>query len=208
MRIAVAGGGPAGLFFAILIRRAVPSAEVTVFERNRADDTFGFGVVFSDRTLAGIHQADPVLTEALGEFGRHWDTIEVRLKGQRIRCGGNGMAAVARRTLLALLQSRARESGAELRFAVAAADPSVGERVCLYVVPHPGASVTLEQVRAGMEEAGVARFKFPEYLVIVSALPATKVGKIDKKALRDDITRRLAAQDGVQSVSRPARAST
>jgi 2-polyprenyl-6-methoxyphenol hydroxylase-like FAD-dependent oxidoreductase len=116
MRIAVAGGGPGGLFFATLMRRADPSAGVTVFERNRADDTFGFGVVFSDRTLDGIHQADPVLRQALDGHGRHWDEIEVRLKGERIRCGGNGMTAIARRTLLALLQERARDAGAELRF--------------------------------------------------------------------------------------------
>ncbi|MEU9456826.1 FAD-dependent monooxygenase [Streptomyces sp. NPDC048277] len=116
MRIAVVGGGPGGLFFATLIRRADPSAEVTVFERNRADDAFGFGVVFSDRTLAGIHEADPVLREALDAHGRHWDEIEVRLKGERIRCGGNGMAAIVRRTLLGLLQERARATGADLRF--------------------------------------------------------------------------------------------
>jgi anthraniloyl-CoA monooxygenase len=116
MRVAVAGGGPGGLFFATLIRRADPSIEVTVFERNRADDTFGFGVVFSDRTLAGIHEADPVLREALAEHGRHWEEIEIRLKGERIRCGGNGMAAIARKTLLALMQARARDTGADLRF--------------------------------------------------------------------------------------------
>jgi salicyloyl-CoA 5-hydroxylase len=116
MRIAVAGGGPGGLFLAALIRKADPSTNVTVFERNRADDTFGFGVVFSDRTLAGIVEADPVLRDALDAHGRHWDAIEVRLKGERIRCGGNGMAAIARRTLLGLLQDRARELGADLRF--------------------------------------------------------------------------------------------
>jgi anthraniloyl-CoA monooxygenase len=116
VRVAVAGGGPGGLFFATLIRRADPSAEVIVFERNRADDTFGFGVVFSDRTLEGIHEADPVLREALSSRGRHWDVIEIRLKGERIRCGGNGMAAIARRTLLGLMQERARGAGAELRF--------------------------------------------------------------------------------------------
>ncbi|MFJ8537176.1 FAD-dependent monooxygenase [Streptomyces sp. NPDC093591] len=116
MRIAVVGGGPGGLFFAALIRQADPSVEVTVFERNRADDAFGFGVVFSDRTLAGIHAADPVLREALDAHGRHWDDIEVRLKGERISCGGNGMAAIVRRTLLALLQERARGLGADLRF--------------------------------------------------------------------------------------------
>jgi 2-polyprenyl-6-methoxyphenol hydroxylase-like FAD-dependent oxidoreductase len=116
MRIAVAGGGPGGLFFATLMRRADPSAQVTVFERNRADDTFGFGVVFSDRTLESIHAADPVLRQALADHGRHWDEIEVRLKGSRIRCGGNGMASIVRRTLLTLLQERARDAGAELRF--------------------------------------------------------------------------------------------
>ena len=116
VRVAVVGGGPGGLFFATLIRRADPSVDVTVFERNRADDTFGFGVVFSDRTLAGIHEADPVLREALATHGRHWDDIEVRLKGERIRCGGNGMAAIARQTLLTLMQARARELGADLRF--------------------------------------------------------------------------------------------
>src|SRR3954447_19289408 len=116
MRVAVAGGGPGGLFFATLIRRAGPSVEVTVFDRTRADDTFGFGVVFSDRTLAGIHEADPVLREALDAHGLHWQDIEVRLKGERIRCGGNGMAAIARRVLLALMQARAREAGAQLHF--------------------------------------------------------------------------------------------
>ncbi|GII85522.1 hypothetical protein Ssi03_35120 [Sphaerisporangium siamense] len=116
MRIAVVGGGPGGLFFATLMKQASPAAEVTVFERNRADDTFGFGVVFSDRTLEAVHEADPVLRRALTGHGRHWDEIEVRLKGERVRCGGNGMAAVVRRTLLLLLTERAREVGATLRF--------------------------------------------------------------------------------------------
>lgn len=116
MRIAVVGGGPGGLFLAAVLRKADPSVAVTVFERNRADDTFGFGVVFSDRTLEGIHEADPVLREALDDVGVRWDAIEVRLKGERLRCGGNGMAAIARRTLLLLLQERAREVGADLRF--------------------------------------------------------------------------------------------
>lgn len=116
MRVAVAGGGPGGLFFATLLRRLDPSIEITVFERNRADDTFGFGVVFSDRTLAGIHDADPVLRRALDDHGCHWDEIEVRLKGERLRCGGNGMAAIVRKTLLVLMQERARDLGADLRF--------------------------------------------------------------------------------------------
>src|SRR5882757_538633 len=117
VRVAVVGGGPGGLFLATLLRQSDPSTEVTVFERNRAGDTFGFGVVFSDRTLAGIHAADPVLREALERHGRHWDEIEVRLKGERLRCAGNGLAAIARRTLLRLLADRAEEAGAQVRYA-------------------------------------------------------------------------------------------
>ncbi|MGN9837294.1 FAD-dependent monooxygenase [Nonomuraea sp. H19] len=116
MRIACVGGGPGGLFLATLIKHARTEHEVVVFERNQADDTFGFGVVFSDRTLDGIHEADPVLRHALAEHGRHWEEIEVRVKGERIRCGGNGMAAISRQTLLALLRDRARDAGADVRF--------------------------------------------------------------------------------------------
>jgi 2,3-dihydroxybenzoate-AMP ligase len=81
--------------------------------------------------------------------------------------------------------------------AVAMPDPILGERICLYVVPVPGSTVSLQEVRAAMERIGVARFKLPEHLVLVDELPVTKVGKIDKKALREDIARRLAADDNV-----------
>ena len=116
LRIACVGGGPGGLFFAALAKQAHPEAEITVFERNRAEDTFGFGVVFSDATLAGIHAADPVLRTALDELGTHWDDIEVRLKGETFSCGGNGMTAIVRKTLLQLLQERAIAAGVDLRF--------------------------------------------------------------------------------------------
>jgi anthraniloyl-CoA monooxygenase len=120
VRIAVLGGGPGGLLAALLAKRSDPGREVTLFERNRAGDTFGFGVVFSDATLDGIDAADPVLRRALTEHGVHWDPIEVRLRGERWRFGGNGMAAVARRRLLTLLQERAAEAGVDLRFATPA----------------------------------------------------------------------------------------
>ena len=119
-RIAIVGGGPGGLFAAMLLKRADPARDIVVFERNGPADTFGFGVVFSDATLTGIHAADPVLLDALTEHGVHWDTIEVRLRGERHRCSGNGMAAVERRTLLHLLQERAAGEGVELRFGTTA----------------------------------------------------------------------------------------
>ena len=120
VRIACLGGGPGGLLAALLAKRGDPDREVTVFERNRPGDTFGFGVVFSDATLEGIHAADPVLRGALAGHGAHWDEIEVRLRGERWQFGGNGMAAVARKTLLSLLQQRAAEAGVDIRFATPA----------------------------------------------------------------------------------------
>lgn len=116
MRIACIGGGPGGLFLSALVRRELPDAEVVVYERNRATDAFGFGVVFSNATLGAIDAADPVLRDALLEHGHHWDDIEVRVHGERLRCGGNGMAAIVRSTLLQLLQERARAGGVDLRF--------------------------------------------------------------------------------------------
>lgn len=104
------------MFLGALLRRELPDAQVVVYERNRATDAFGFGVVFSNATLGAIDAADPVLRDALLAHGCHWDDIEVRVHGERLRCGGNGMAAIVRSTLLRLLQQRARDEGVELRF--------------------------------------------------------------------------------------------
>jgi anthraniloyl-CoA monooxygenase len=116
IRVACVGGGPGGLFFSILLKRARPDIEVVLFERNRPADAFGFGVVFSDRTLARIDEADPVLHEALATYGVHWDAIAVALKGETHSFAGNGMAAVHRRVLLRELQRSATEVGVDLRF--------------------------------------------------------------------------------------------
>ena len=116
VRIAIIGGGPGGLFAAALFRAADPAAQVTVFERNRPEDTFGFGVVFSDATLNRIDAVDPLLLRALRDHGFYWDAIEVRVHGERWRCGGNGMAAIARARLLTLLHDAARGAGVELQF--------------------------------------------------------------------------------------------
>ena len=123
MRTAVVGGGPGGLFAATLLKLADPSSDVVVFERNRPQDTFGFGVVFSDATLRGIDDVDPVLLRALTDDGVHWDDIEVRIHGERWRCGGNGMAAIARMTLLRLLHEQAGAAGVDLRFEHDVPDP-------------------------------------------------------------------------------------
>ena len=124
MRTAVVGGGPGGLFAAMLLKQADPASEVVVFERNRPGDTFGFGVVFSDATLRGIDDVDPVLLRALTDHGVHWDDIEVRIHGERWRCGGNGMAAIARMTLLRLLHEQASAAGVDLRFEHDVPDPA------------------------------------------------------------------------------------
>lgn len=124
MKIASIGGGPAGLFFSILIKKADPSHGITVFERNAPDATFGFGVVFSDRTLDSLEEADRETFEALTRAGERWTDIEVRHKGRVLRCGGNGFSAIARRSLLLILQERARSLGVDLRFEEEVADPT------------------------------------------------------------------------------------
>ncbi len=122
MRIAVIGGGPGGLYFAALTRQLSPEHEVTVWERNAADDTFGFGVVFSDETLGGIEHADEaVYAQMEREFAR-WDDIDVHYRGQVLTSGGHGFAAMSRRRLLEILQQRCRELGARLHFETQAPD--------------------------------------------------------------------------------------
>ena len=116
MRIVCIGGGPAGLFFAILMKAARPAAAITVLERNRADDTFGWGVVFSDQTLGNIAAADPPTYERIVESFIHWDDIDVHYRGRTIRAGGQGFAGIARKRLLHILQERAAALGVELRF--------------------------------------------------------------------------------------------
>ncbi|HWE88579.1 MAG TPA: FAD-dependent monooxygenase [Pseudonocardiaceae bacterium] len=154
------GGGPGGLFFASLIKQADPSVEVTVFERNRPDDTFGFGVVFSDATLAGIHDADPVLRLGLASHGRHWDEIEVRLKGERLVCGGNGMAAITRRTLLRLLRRRAVEVGVDLRFETEVASTDLDGYELIVAADGANSRLRAEHSDALAPEVDVATAKF------------------------------------------------
>lgn len=121
-RIAVIGAGPGGLYAAALLKRLDPQREITVWERNPPDDTFGFGVVLSDETLGGIEHADPVVYRALQTEFTRWDAIDVAHRGTVVRSGGHGFAAVSRRRLLALLQDRCRDLGVALRFGLPAPD--------------------------------------------------------------------------------------
>lgn len=116
MRIAILGGGPAGLYFAILMKQAWPGHDITLYERNRADDTFGFGVVFSDQTLETFARYDRPSYDAILQQFAWWQDIEVRFRGTTHRIGGNGFCGCARRTLLMLLQERARALGVRLEF--------------------------------------------------------------------------------------------
>ena len=116
MRIAVVGGGPGGLYFAALTKQLDPTHEVTVWERNADDDTFGFGVVFSDETLGGIEHADPAIHEAMSREFARWDDIDIHYRGKLITSGGHGFAAMSRKRLLQILHARCRELGVALLF--------------------------------------------------------------------------------------------
>ncbi len=115
-RIVCLGGGPAGLYAAILFRKALPRAQVEVYERNRPDDTFGWGVVFSDRTMEGFQAADaPSHAAITGDF-HHWDDIDVHYRGSTITTGGHGFCGIERKRLLQILQQRGAESGVRHHF--------------------------------------------------------------------------------------------
>ncbi|WP_063065331.1 FAD-dependent monooxygenase [Nocardia violaceofusca] len=142
-RVACIGGGPGGLFAAIALAHSVPGVEIDVYERNAESDVFGFGVVFSDATADNIDAVDPVLRNALRTDGRHWDTIEVHLKGATIAAGGNGMSAIHRRVLLDALRRRATELGARLHFSVQADVAELDARGYDLIVAADGANSTV-----------------------------------------------------------------
>ena len=116
MRIACLGGGPAGLYFAISMKLRDARHDIHVFERNRADDTFGWGVVFSDQTVENLMANDPVSGAVIRDEFAHWDDIDVHVHGACIRSSGHGFIGIGRKRLLNILQDRARALGVELHF--------------------------------------------------------------------------------------------
>jgi anthraniloyl-CoA monooxygenase len=124
MNIVCIGGGPSGLYFALLMKKQNPAHEITVLERNKPYDTFGWGVVFSDQTLGNLQAADAQTAgEILGAFN-HWDDIEVNIRGHQIRSGGHGFCGIGRKRLLNILQKRCEELGVKLVFETDVQDDS------------------------------------------------------------------------------------
>src|SRR5262245_8879416 len=115
-RIVCLGGGPAGLYAAILLRKALPSTRIELYERNRPDDTFGWGVVFSDQTMENFRAADPGSQAAILADFHHWDDIAIHFHGRRFVSGGHGFCGIGRKRLLSILQERARELGVHQTF--------------------------------------------------------------------------------------------
>src|SRR6185436_14896807 len=116
MRISIIGGGPAGLYFAILMKRADPAHEITVYERNGPDDTFGWGVVFSGKTLANLKAADEESFRHITDSFQTWDNVDVRHRDQQITIRGNHFSGIARLELLRILHRRCLQLGVQLKF--------------------------------------------------------------------------------------------
>lgn len=116
MKIAVIGGGPGGLYFSILTKKAMPHCQIDVYERNKPDDSFGFGVVFSDETLGEFLKRDMQSYELIRSEFAYWDDIIVARDGKSVNIAGNGFCGCSRKTLLKLLHQRCREEGVNLHF--------------------------------------------------------------------------------------------
>ena len=128
MRVLCIGGGPAGLYTGLLLRKADPRNVVRVVERNRPYDTFGWGVVFSDQTLGNLAAADPVTAGEIAGAFNHWDDIDVHFKGRTITSGGHGFCGIGRKRLLNILQARCEALGVELVFEQDVADDVAAAR--------------------------------------------------------------------------------
>ncbi|MEP7031783.1 MAG: FAD-dependent monooxygenase, partial [Pseudolabrys sp.] len=122
MRAAILGGGPGGLNFAISLKLRNPAHEVVVVERNSPNDTFGWGVVLSEDTLANLDANDSVSAAAIRDSFVYWDDVAVHYRGAVMRSGGHGFSGIGRQRLLNILQDRARSLGVDLRFETEAKD--------------------------------------------------------------------------------------
>jgi anthraniloyl-CoA monooxygenase len=140
MKIICLGGGPAGLYFSILAKKANPSWDITVLERNQSDSTFGWGVVFSDKTMDGFRKADPESHARITQAFRHWDDIDVYFKDRKLTSGGHGFCGISRMKLLQIFQQRAARLGVKLLFQREVTDPDLYEANYDLVIASDGAS--------------------------------------------------------------------
>ena len=124
MKIAIIGGGPGGLYFALLAKKTWPSHDIRVYERNRADDTFGFGVVFSDETLDAFLARDPESYDAITDQFAYWDEIDFILHGETVRSTGHGFCGCGRVELLQILQRRCAEVGVVIDYSTTINNPA------------------------------------------------------------------------------------
>jgi len=148
MRIVSIGGGPAGLYFALLMKKALPGSDVTVLERNRPDDTFGWGVVFSDETLGNFEREDPESMERIRARFRYWGEIETHFGGEVVTSTGHGFCGLSRKTLLMILQDRCRELGVSLTFQHEVADIEAVRREADLVVGADGVNSAVRALYA------------------------------------------------------------
>jgi anthraniloyl-CoA monooxygenase len=148
MKVTCAGGGPAGLYFGILAKRRFPNWSITILERNRPLDTFGWGVVFSDATLENLRRADEATHREITRAFAHWDDIEIHFRGETIRSSGHGFCGIARKRLLAILQERAAELGVEMRFQTEVEDVAALRDDCDLLIGTDGANSRVRNVYA------------------------------------------------------------
>ncbi len=154
MKINVLGGGPAGLYFALLAKRREPSHRVTVIERDGPDDTFGWGIVFSDRTLAFLRERDEPTYAAITAASQTWDNVDVVHRGETVSIHGNGFSGIARLTFLHILHRRCREVGVDLRFRTPVADPAELDD-CDLLLAADGANSLVRRVHADFFQPSV-----------------------------------------------------
>src|SRR3979490_852331 len=145
MKINVIGGGPAGLYFAILMKQADAAHEITIYERNGPDDTFGWGVVFSGKTLANLRAADEPSHAAIKGSFAAWDSVYVVHRAEKISIHGNSFSGIARLRLLKILQRRCEELGVVIKFRHEVADIDSLKADCDLLVAADGVNSLVRQ---------------------------------------------------------------
>ena len=148
MKIAIIGGGPAGLYFAILMKKADPGHRISVYERNGPDDTFGWGVVFSGKTLANLRAADELSHEEITKSFEAWDNVDVVHRDEKISIHGNSFSGIARIDLLKILQRRAEQLGVAITFHSEINDTESIRKSCDLLVAADGVNSTVRQAYA------------------------------------------------------------